>query len=192
MDNLLLLDERPKRADSQENHALLLRTAQRLFTEQGVEHVTMSAIAEAAGVGKGTLYRHFANKVAVIQAMLDEDQRDFQARTFAYLGSFNEPREQLRWFMREAFGFVSRNLALLAADEAGTCSMLDHPAHTWWRQTIRGLLARTSPALDADYVTDTLYVMLDPRTIAYQHNARGYSSERILSGLVALVDHLTI
>ena len=189
--NLLLVEERPKRADALENHALLLDTAQRLFGEQGVENVSMSAVAEAAGVGKGTLYRHFPNKLALCQALLDEDQRALQARTFAHLREPSSPLDQLRWFLGEAFAFVSRNLALLYVDNINTgYSMLEHPAHLWWRMTIRGLIARANPQVDADISADALYIMLDPRTIAFQRNTLGYDHDRIISGMLILAERL--
>jgi AcrR family transcriptional regulator len=47
------------RADATTNRALLIRTAQRLFAERGTTSVAYSAVAHAAGVGIGTLYRHF-------------------------------------------------------------------------------------------------------------------------------------
>lgn len=189
--NLLLIDERPKRADALENHALLLETAQHLFAENGVENVSMSAIAEAAGVGKGTLYRHFPNKVALCQALLDEDQRALQARTFSHLREQGNSLDQLRWFLGEAFAFVSRNLTLLYVDGLnGVYSTLDHPAHLWWRLTIRGLIARANPNVDADISADALYVLLDPRTIAFQRNTLGYDHDRIISGMLALAEQL--
>jgi AcrR family transcriptional regulator len=194
MPELLFANEtRQKRADAVENYALLLDTAKRLFDEQGVEHVSMSAIAEAAGVGKGTLYRHFPNKVALTQALLDAEQRDLQARTFAYLlAQPGDPAQQLRWFIGEAFAFVSRNLSQMYVDDPlVACSLLDHPAHLWWRLTIRGLLARIHPGTDVDYAADVLYVMLDARTIAFQRNALGYDIDRIVSGLLATVDRFT-
>lgn len=190
--NLLLVEERPKRSDALENHALLLETAQHLFAEHGVENVSMSAIAEAAGVGKGTLYRNFPNKAALCQALLDEDQRALQARTFSHLGEIGEPIDQLRWFLGEAFAFVSRNLPLLYVDGVHGChSMLEHPAHLWWRMTIRGLIARANPHADADISADALYVLLDPRTIAFQRNVLGYDHDRIISGMLALAEQLT-
>ncbi len=189
-DNLFPTDARPKRADALENRALLLETAQRLFVEQGVEHVSMSAIAEAAGVGKGTLYRHFTNKVQLCQALLDADQRDLQARTFARLGSGDSPAVLLRWFIGETFAFVRRNLPLLDSNGLGGGSMLEHPAHQWWRMTLRALLARANPALQVDYAADVLYVMLDPRTIAFQLNLLGYDVDVIEAGLFDLLDRL--
>ncbi|MCC6613882.1 MAG: helix-turn-helix transcriptional regulator [Anaerolineae bacterium] len=189
-DNLLIGDARPKRADAVENCALLLRTAQQLFAEYGVEHVSMSAIADAAGVGKGTLYRHFANKVELCHGLLDEDQRALQARTFAHLREGSNPATDLRWFLGETYAFVSRNLALLNVDGASGISTLDHPAHTWWRMTIRGLLAQANPDMDVDYAADVLYVLLDPRTILFQRNTMGYDADRIVDGLFATLDRL--
>lgn len=190
-DDLLVTEPRPKRADALENHTLLLETARRLFAEHGVEHVSMSAVAEATGVGKGTLYRHFANKIQLIQALLDQEQRDLQTHTFARLREPGDPVAQLRWFLGETFAFVARNLPLLTIDGMnGAVSMLDHPAHLWWRLTIRGLIARTNVRIDPDYAADILYVMLDPRTLCYQRNVVGYDIDRISGGLLATLDSL--
>src|SRR5437868_5301772 len=51
-----------ERADAARNRARVLEAAARLFDEQGVENVSMDAIAEAACVGKGTLYRRFGDR----------------------------------------------------------------------------------------------------------------------------------
>lgn len=191
-DLTLITDARPKRADAQENHALLLETAKRLFDERGIENVSVSAVAEAAGVGKGTMYRHFPKgKVELMQALLDEDQRDLQARSFARFNAGGEPAEHLRWFVGEVYAFVARNLGLMHLEAgAGVCSLIDHPAHMWWRMTLRGLLARANPHIDADYNADILYLMLDPRTIDFQRNTLGYDVDRITSGLMSTVEKI--
>jgi AcrR family transcriptional regulator len=192
MSNPLLFSEpRPKRSDALENYALLLDTAKRLIAERGIEHVSMSCLAEAAGVGKGTLYRHFPKgKVELLQTLLDADQRDLQARTFARLNQGGTPGEQLTWFVGEVYAFVVRNLPLMRLEAgSGVCSLIDHPAHMWWRMTIRGLLARAG-ADDPDYNADILYLMLDPRTIDFQRNTLGYDVDRITSGLLATATRL--
>ena len=59
---------RPPRADAQRNRERLLAAALKLFTT-AKEEVTLSAVAEAAGVGIGTLYRHFPTRDALVEAL---------------------------------------------------------------------------------------------------------------------------
>lgn len=59
----------------------VLRTAARLFRERGTHTVGVNEIAEAAGVSKLTLYRHFESKERLIQAFL-ESVSDVMMRRF--------------------------------------------------------------------------------------------------------------
>ena len=59
--------DRPMRADAQRNRARLLEAAVRAFSQEGPE-VTLDAIAKDAGVGIGTLYRHFPTREALVEA----------------------------------------------------------------------------------------------------------------------------
>jgi AcrR family transcriptional regulator len=60
-------DARPLRADARRNRDLLLDAAVRAFSQDRPE-VTLDAIAKDAGVGIGTLYRHFPTREALIEA----------------------------------------------------------------------------------------------------------------------------
>src|SRR3984957_6568926 len=57
------------RKDAQANRERLLEAADRMFREHGVE-VSVGEIADAAGVGRGTLFRNFKNKDALIAAVV--------------------------------------------------------------------------------------------------------------------------
>jgi AcrR family transcriptional regulator len=186
-----------RRADALKNRALLLEAASQLFARHGVESVSMYAIAEAAGVGKGTLYRHFENKAGVCEALLDAQMRDLQARTFARLAVAEPPADKLRWFLAEVVAFVAQNDLLLGSDMG--VEMLTHPAHAWWRHTIHGLLRQIFAPLtraaeyagfDWDYLADALYVLVDARAIAYQLHNRGYTPARVVAALHGLLDRL--
>jgi AcrR family transcriptional regulator len=59
--------QRPLRADAQRNRDLLLAAAAAAFAQDGGE-VTLESIARAAGVGLGTLYRHFPTREALVDA----------------------------------------------------------------------------------------------------------------------------
>src|ERR1700753_2205054 len=61
--------ERRLRADAQRNRARILEVARETFTQEGL-NVPVDLIAERAGVGVGTLYRHFATKEALARAVL--------------------------------------------------------------------------------------------------------------------------
>ena len=186
-------EPRRERSDSVRNRELLLETARRLFDEQGVESVTMSAVAEAACVGKGTLYRHFPNKTQLLQELIDADQRDLQERTFQHLrAQVADPAACLEWFLGEVIAFVGRHQTLFFGQLGDlSLSLLDHPAHQWWRLTIRGLLTRLRPPLDVEYATDILYLLLDPRTIHYQKLRHGYDEAALTAHLVAAARQLT-
>jgi AcrR family transcriptional regulator len=58
---------RPLRADAQRNRDRLLEVAVRAFSTEGPE-VTLEAVAKEAGVGIGTLYRHFPTREALVEA----------------------------------------------------------------------------------------------------------------------------
>ena len=67
-----------ERADAARNRERILCTARRLFTERGASCVSMDELAEAAGVGKGTLFRRFGSRAALARAVLDEQERHLQ------------------------------------------------------------------------------------------------------------------
>lgn len=60
------------RADAARNQQRILEAARRLFAERGLE-VTLDDVAEAAGVGVGTVYRRFANKQELIVEVFEHN-----------------------------------------------------------------------------------------------------------------------
>lgn len=59
---------RPKRADARRNYDKVLAAARQAFAEGG-ESTALEEIARRAGVGIGTLYRHFPNRQALLEAL---------------------------------------------------------------------------------------------------------------------------
>jgi AcrR family transcriptional regulator len=60
---------KPLRRDAQRNRERILATAKSLFAERGVE-TSLDDVAAAAGVGVGTVYRHYPTKDALIDDRL--------------------------------------------------------------------------------------------------------------------------
>lgn len=73
-DSDLAADERPRpmRSDARRNYERLLDAARKVFAEQG-GGASMEAIAKQAGVGVGTLYRHFPKRIDVVEAVYRDD-----------------------------------------------------------------------------------------------------------------------
>ncbi len=63
---------RPMRADARRNYDLLIAAAKKVFAEHG-GGASMEAIAKEAGVGVGTLYRHFPKRIDVVEAVYRTD-----------------------------------------------------------------------------------------------------------------------
>jgi AcrR family transcriptional regulator len=64
--------DRPMRADARRNNERLVDAARKVFAEHG-GGASMEAIAKQAGVGVGTLYRHFPKRIDVVEAVYRDD-----------------------------------------------------------------------------------------------------------------------
>ena len=97
-------DRGQERVDAARNRLLLLDAARRLIAERGADAVTMDEIANAAGVGKGTVFRRFGSRAGMMMVLLDEDERANQ-QAFLFgpppLGPDAPPTERLVAFGRE-------------------------------------------------------------------------------------------
>jgi AcrR family transcriptional regulator len=69
---------RPMRADAKRNYERLVIAARKVFSEAG-GGASMEAIAKEAGVGIGTLYRHFSRRIDVVEAVYREDVDELTA-----------------------------------------------------------------------------------------------------------------
>ena len=65
------VSERPLRADAERNRRRILDVARRLFAERGLS-ITLDDVAREAGLGVGTVYRRFASREALVEALFEE------------------------------------------------------------------------------------------------------------------------
>ncbi|MCY0387517.1 TetR family transcriptional regulator [Robbsia sp. Bb-Pol-6] len=64
---------RRTKEEAQATRSLILDTAERTFSENGVSHTSLSDIAVAAGLTRGAIYWHFKNKCELFSAMVDRE-----------------------------------------------------------------------------------------------------------------------
>ncbi|GAA4995088.1 helix-turn-helix domain-containing protein [Kitasatospora paranensis] len=130
--------ERPLRADAARNRARLLDVATEVFTTRGVG-VPTEEIARAAGVGVGTLFRHFPTKEALLEAVMVRRLEAIAART-ALLSAEPDPAEAFfacfRLVIEQSAGKNEFAQALAAAG-VDAHAALQEPS-----QVIRAQLAR--------------------------------------------------
>jgi AcrR family transcriptional regulator len=88
--------DRPLRADAVRNRERLIEAARAVFSEQGGS-ASMEAIAKAAGVGVGTLYRHFPRRIDVVEAVYRIDVDNLSAAAEAAVSGYGP------WGALEAF-----------------------------------------------------------------------------------------
>jgi AcrR family transcriptional regulator len=89
---------RKPRVDVQRNRAALLEAAQRHFLRYGVG-TSLEAVAKEAGVGPGTLYRHFPNREALLAAVLQTRSQELVARQ-ADIARLDDAAEALGQWLR--------------------------------------------------------------------------------------------
>jgi AcrR family transcriptional regulator len=184
-----------ERADAARNRAAVLDAAAALFREHGVEAVSMDAVAAAAGVGKGTLFRRFGDKAGLAVALLDDQERTLQDAILfgpAPLGPGKPgddptPRERLRAFVAAYLDYLLVHLPLVRMSEtASPGARYRIGAYRFWHRHVSLLLSdRDDPEADAH----TLLAALAAEHV--QVVAAELGQTRVRRAVVTLADGLT-
>lgn len=187
---------RKQRRDAQENRQQIIAAAKEMFATQGVDQTSMYEIARAAGVGQGTLYRHFADKGELCRGLIKEDIHAFQERVGALIGageSALSALERLDLLISEKLRLTESHLPLFAAmDDAATgqrrTRLFRGPFYTWQHEQIVRLLGEAVSAgeiapLDAPFTADVILAATAPPLYSFQRQELEYSSERIVAAM---------
>ena len=92
------------RADARRNYQKLLTAAAEAFTERGTDDVSLEEIAKRAGVGIGTLYRHFPTRQALLEAVYRDQVEALRARADELIAT-KPPAEALASWLRDLLDF---------------------------------------------------------------------------------------
>ena len=115
------------RTDAQRNMDALLQSAMAVFATSGVD-APVRQITEKAGVGVGTVYRHFAQRADLIVAVFRREV-DACADAAAVLAVEHEPGEALARWMQRYVDFISAKRGLAAALQSGNPGYDTLPAY---------------------------------------------------------------
>ena len=101
---------KPIRKDSARNRALLLEAARVVFAERGLD-ATLDDVAQAAGVGVGTAYRHFANKQELAAEVMAQSAQHLVDDAHAAL-EVADPWQALAGFFETSSARLARDRGL--------------------------------------------------------------------------------
>jgi AcrR family transcriptional regulator len=153
---------RPLRADAQRNRDELLLRAAEVFTERGID-ASLEEIARRAHVGIGTLYRHFPNRDALVEAAYRHEVATLCDGADELLEQY-PPDEALARWMRSFTVYVvhKRGMSMALKSVLGPDSTLFTESHDRIRRAIGTLLdaAVATGSIRADVAADDLLRMM--------------------------------
>jgi AcrR family transcriptional regulator len=148
------------RADAQRNIDALLEAARTVFRTSGV-HAPAKEIADLAGVGVGTLYRHFPQRSDLVTAVFQRGV-DACAAAGPALSGAHEPGTALAMWLQRYTEFVATKRGLAAALHSGDPAFDSLPGY---------FMARLEPVLrtllDAATASGEIRAGISPRDLLY-------------------------
>ena len=165
---------RKPRADSVRNRERVLEAAKAVFAAGG-PGASLEAVARQAGVGVGTLYRHFPTRQTLFEAVYRREVEQL-VELAEQLGTDLPPLEALRRWMRANVEFVATKKGMSAALAVAVHASSDLTAYSMDRLG-RALETLRRRAVDADVIRDDIGTEDILRTIVglcYTHDKPGW------------------
>ncbi|MEV7143842.1 TetR/AcrR family transcriptional regulator [Streptomyces tauricus] len=187
-------DSRRLRVDAARNHARLLNAAARIAREHGLKHLTMEAVATAAGVGKGTVFRRFGDRTGLLQAMLQHSEDTFQAVHLNGLDQVDGRDEaigRLRAFGVAAIRRYAQEMELQIAAEPSPDQRYGRAPRRSYHERVSVLLRLAAPEADAELFSHALLGYLEPALLRHLSDQCNLPLQRLESGWLELVSRLT-
>lgn len=169
----------------------ILQTASQLFSEYGVEAVSMHQIAKCAGVGQGTLYRRYSNKADLCMGMMQDNFDQLRDEVGRYLTDAGQhsAKARLKGVIDILLQFLDKKSKMLGIIQAH--QLLEHkkndffgsPPYKYIHSLLCGLMNEArgqelKAGVDAEFAAHTMIAVLSPHTIRHLEE-QGYSSKQI-------------
>ncbi|QQC92987.1 TetR/AcrR family transcriptional regulator [Streptomyces alfalfae] len=181
---------RKERADAQRNREAVLAAAEELFGAHGdPERVSMDDIAVAAGVGKGTLFRRFGDRLGLVKALVERRTEQLRADVVAGpppLGP-GAPADARALALLDALLTLKLDTRplMLALESAGRGSPYDNDTYELWHAELTALLTEARGERDAAFLAHALLAAV--RSDLIEHlTTHGTPADHIRAGVTAL------
>lgn len=177
----------------------ILEAARELFTANGLEAVSMYAIAKRAGIGQGSLYRRFSDKGEICSLLLRDSTDRFLLSLENELGLPQADKaalDHLRSSISRIVGFIEQHaelLQLIKSEFTGKkqLTQFEHPFFRRLNEFLTQLLRRAAAGgeirpVDPQFTATALIAVLSPDLYLYQMKQHGSTKEQITDGILAL------
>jgi AcrR family transcriptional regulator len=183
--------KRQQRSDALRNRALILAAARDVVRERGAANLRIAEVAEAAGVGAGSIYRAVGNRSGLLLALLDEDERELQdhmIRGEPPIGPGAPPAERLEAFVRALHALVLRRRdVIVAADDTSALAQLRSPVHAGWAAHLRVLLSELRPEADPVILAELVLGAVSAPTYVHVVDDLGRDPDALRDALLTAV-----
>ena len=155
---------------STNTRATILQTARHLFVQQGFTATSIRQLAEEAGIGKATIYHHFANKQAIALALLDQEL-DVDRGLLAAIQAEADPRRRIETAVHASLAIFQQSMSLIQVVQrevpAGQVR-LDAEFRAYWQAHVALIAAAITQgqaegifrAVDPEQAAQTLIAMI--------------------------------
>ncbi len=188
----LLGEPAPERRDAARNREALLRAAEAMVDNCGIEGVTMDALAARAGVGKGTVFRRFGSREGLMAALLNFSETEWQAAVISGpppLGPGAPPMDRLLAFGRSRLESNLRLADLIRA--AGAAGSRSYAAYSFIAMHTRHLMGELGVTGDIALLSTALLAPLEVPILEQQVGIEGIEVDRIYEAWVDLAHRIT-
>jgi AcrR family transcriptional regulator len=175
----------------------ILDAAEALFGQRGYASTSVSAICAASALPVGSIYHHFANKLAILSAVLDRAARRFFTELDNAVGTRLEPERRMRKYFEKAPHLMVRNANYLRIIAATLQHDGDEQLLSFARQsteaTATTLAAVIEPVAAAAGVPDPATLSLDLARMTFSYSlgaaiVAGYDAHRLNKGTAPLYE----
>lgn len=187
----LVGDPSPERRDAARNRDAVLCAARELVRTSGAEAVTMDAVAAAAGVGKGTVFRGYESRAGLMGALVNALELEWQDAVMSGpppLGPGAPPLERLLAMARSRMELNLTHADLL--DAAGWQKTGGLGAQSFITMHVRHLLTELDVGGDIQVIAAVILAPLSATVLRQQIDVDGLALDRIHDGWADVVQRI--
>lgn len=170
------------RSDAVRNKARVLKAASDLVAQCGIGEFTMERVATEAAVGKGTVFRHFGDRVGLLRALLERSEHCFRDSLSCGpppVGPGAPALTRLHAFGCAAIETATVEIELRIAATGKADESFDSDSYVFRRDHLVGLLEELIPEVDSEVLAHLMLGYFEPARLHYLRLRRGVTLDAL-------------